>query len=166
MSENDTRRTKTPRKRATTAVDTSALKRTPVTGESSTRKRTTKKTAATAIVAAGSTTAVPSSVAAAPKIPERAPEVAAIVHPTSAPAASVTPASGPGRPVSVATGTRPDPVIARVVDGEERRRMIAEAAYHKFLRRGPGNGTPMQDWIEAEAEIDALLAEQQIVRAQ
>jgi hypothetical protein len=44
--------------------------------------------------------------------------------------------------------------------------MIAEAAYHKFLQRGPGNGSPAQDWIEAEAEIDALLAEQHIVRAQ
>jgi hypothetical protein len=44
--------------------------------------------------------------------------------------------------------------------------MIAEAAYHKFLQRGPGNGTPAQDWQEAESEIDALLAEQRIVRTQ
>jgi hypothetical protein len=43
------------------------------------------------------------------------------------------------------------------ISSEERRRMIAEAAYYRALRRSLGEGNPDRDWIEAEAEIDALL---------
>ncbi|HZM68891.1 MAG TPA: DUF2934 domain-containing protein [Candidatus Cryosericum sp.] len=43
------------------------------------------------------------------------------------------------------------------ISSEERRRMIAEAAYYRALRRSVGEGSPDRDWIEAEAEIDALL---------
>jgi hypothetical protein len=39
----------------------------------------------------------------------------------------------------------------------ERRRLIAEAAYFKAERRGFAAGGELEDWIEAEAEIDALL---------
>ncbi len=39
----------------------------------------------------------------------------------------------------------------------ERRRMIAEAAYFRAVRRGFGEGSAEQDWYEAEAEIDATL---------
>lgn len=45
------------------------------------------------------------------------------------------------------------------VSVEERHRMIAEAAYYKALERGPEGTDPYRDWIEAEAEIDALLLE-------
>ena len=61
---------------------------------------------------------------------------------------------------------RPDPVVVRAISREERHRMIAEAAYHKSLSRAPGQGTPSRDWYEAEAEIDALLAEQHVTREQ
>ena len=44
------------------------------------------------------------------------------------------------------------------VDDDERRRLIAEAAYYRALRRGFTNGSPESDWLEAEAEIVALLA--------
>lgn len=44
------------------------------------------------------------------------------------------------------------------IDEDERRRMIAEAAYYRALRRGFANGSPETDWLEAEAEIVALLA--------
>jgi hypothetical protein len=40
---------------------------------------------------------------------------------------------------------------------QERHRMICEAAYYRALRRGFRNGSPDQDWREAEAEIDAIL---------
>ena len=40
---------------------------------------------------------------------------------------------------------------------EERRRMIAESAYYRAQRRGFRAGNPDLDWIEAEAEIDAML---------
>lgn len=41
---------------------------------------------------------------------------------------------------------------------EERYRMIAEAAYFRAQRRGFVGGDPVQDWLEAEAEIDRMLA--------
>ena len=30
---------------------------------------------------------------------------------------------------------------------------IAEAAYHRFLRRGGNNGSEFEDWIEAERQL-------------
>src|SRR5690606_26298436 len=39
---------------------------------------------------------------------------------------------------------------------EERRRMIAEAAYYKALNRGFQGGDPVEDWLAAEREIDAM----------
>jgi cell division septum initiation protein DivIVA len=44
------------------------------------------------------------------------------------------------------------------VTAEERQRMIAEAAYFRAERRGFVGGDPVQDWLEAEAEIDRMLA--------
>ncbi len=43
------------------------------------------------------------------------------------------------------------------VTAEERRRLIAEAAYFKAERRGFVCGGELEDWVEAEAEVDALL---------
>jgi hypothetical protein len=40
------------------------------------------------------------------------------------------------------------------VTPDERHRMIAEAAYHRAEKRGFMNGDPMQDWLEAEAQIE------------
>ena len=42
---------------------------------------------------------------------------------------------------------------------EERHRQIAEAAYFKAERRGFQAGSPVRDWLEAEAEIDAMMSE-------
>jgi hypothetical protein len=39
---------------------------------------------------------------------------------------------------------------------EERWEVIAVAAYHKAEKRGFAQGNELQDWIEAEKEIDAL----------
>jgi hypothetical protein len=47
---------------------------------------------------------------------------------------------------------------AIAIGDDERRRMIAEAAYYRAQRRGFTNGSPETDWLEAEAEIVALLA--------
>ncbi len=41
---------------------------------------------------------------------------------------------------------------------EERDRLIRVAAYHKAEARGFQGGDPTQDWLEAEAEVDAELA--------
>ena len=44
------------------------------------------------------------------------------------------------------------------VSADQRRQMIAEAAYFRAERRGFG-GDPLKDWYEAEAEVDARLRE-------
>lgn len=43
------------------------------------------------------------------------------------------------------------------VDVDARRRLIAECAYLRAERRGFTGGSPEQDWLEAEMEIDQLL---------
>ena len=40
---------------------------------------------------------------------------------------------------------------------EERWQVIAVAAYHKAEKRGFAPGDELQDWVEAEKEIDTLL---------
>lgn len=42
--------------------------------------------------------------------------------------------------------------------GEERQRLIAIAAYYRAEARGFAPGHEKQDWLDAEAEIDALLS--------
>jgi hypothetical protein len=44
-----------------------------------------------------------------------------------------------------------------LVTTDDRQRYIAEAAYYKAEKRGFTVGGELADWIEAEAEIDALL---------
>jgi hypothetical protein len=44
-----------------------------------------------------------------------------------------------------------------LVTAEDRQRFIAEAAYFKAEKRGFTDGAELADWVEAEAEIDALL---------
>ena len=45
-----------------------------------------------------------------------------------------------------------------VLSPDERRHMIELAAYLRAERRGFAGGTPEQDWFEAEAEVDRMLA--------
>jgi hypothetical protein len=45
------------------------------------------------------------------------------------------------------------------VSANQRRQMIAEAAYFRAERRGFRGGDPLKDWFEAEAEVDAQLQE-------
>ena len=40
---------------------------------------------------------------------------------------------------------------------EQRHCMIAEAAYYRAERRGFDGGDPVADWLDAEAETEALL---------
>jgi hypothetical protein len=73
--------------------------------------------------------------------------------------ASGTTARAKSRPPAPASGrTRARPQKAGAVDPAERQRLIAEAAYFKAERRGFAGGGELADWIEAEAEIDALLS--------
>jgi len=43
---------------------------------------------------------------------------------------------------------------------DERHQMISFAAYMKAEKRGFKNGDPMQDWVNAEREVDAWLKTQ------
>lgn len=51
---------------------------------------------------------------------------------------------------------RPKPVA---VSSEQRRDYVAVAAYYIAARRGFAAGDPMQDWVQAEAEVDRLLGD-------
>jgi hypothetical protein len=44
------------------------------------------------------------------------------------------------------------------ISAEQRLGMIAETAYFKAEKRGFSGGNPLDDWLAAETEIDALLA--------
>jgi hypothetical protein len=45
------------------------------------------------------------------------------------------------------------------VPAEQRRNYVKMAAYYIAERRGFAPGNPLEDWVQAEAEIDRLLAE-------
>ena len=55
------------------------------------------------------------------------------------------------------TGATPGP---RTLTPEERRQMIAQAAYHHAEKRGFTSGDPLADWLEAETGIDKQLTDQ------
>jgi hypothetical protein len=48
-----------------------------------------------------------------------------------------------------------------IVTPEQRYRMICDAAYFRAERRGFVGGNAVQDWLDAESEIDGLLREMQ-----
>ncbi len=50
------------------------------------------------------------------------------------------------------------------VPPEQRRNYIEMAAYYIAERRGFAPGNPLEDWVQAEAEIDRLLAEGRLGR--
>ena len=44
------------------------------------------------------------------------------------------------------------------ISEDQRRGMIAEKAYLKAEQRGFAGGDPLEDWLAAESEVDALLS--------
>ena len=66
-------------------------------------------------------------------------------------------------PVSAVAGTRKKAPAAKgtrsrkSISSEERSHLIAEKAYLRAERRGFRGGDPVEDWLEAEAEVDAML---------
>ena len=63
------------------------------------------------------------------------------------PASRKKPASAAARKKS---GTR---AASPIVSAEEMHRMVAEAAYYRWLDRGPGGGDADSDWAWAEREV-------------
>lgn len=58
---------------------------------------------------------------------------------------------------SPAYSSRSQLILVDKVTTEERERMIAEAAYYLAEGRGFQGGDHIQDWLEAESEIDHRL---------
>lgn len=50
-------------------------------------------------------------------------------------------------------------VRSTVPASDERRKLIAETAFLKAERRGFKGGDPVDDWLEAEREVDASLTD-------
>lgn len=63
----------------------------------------------------------------------------------------------PAGPDTGAAEAAPVPAGGGGITPEERKRMIAEAAYYRAERRGFATGSEMDDWIQAETDIDRLI---------
>ncbi len=55
------------------------------------------------------------------------------------------------------TGAAPVVVERRTISSQERRRLIAMAAYYRAQRVGFGKTNPVDDWLLAEREVDAMM---------
>jgi len=127
---------------------------------SSVAKKTTAKKSAVETGASAETTAKTAvkkavaktpAVKAAVKKPDAKKSDAKKIATPKAAAAELKPANAPvTRKAAAKKKTLP-------VSPEHRYHMIATAAYFKAERRGFAGGYEMQDWISAEAEVDAQL---------
>lgn len=48
-------------------------------------------------------------------------------------------------------------VTKTTITSDERRRLIALAAYYRAERKGFGKTNPVEDWLLAESEVDAMI---------
>jgi len=121
------------------------------------KKTTAKKTVATKTVAtkkvAASKKAVAKTTPPAPPRPTSSPT--STTRPRAAVAPQRKPASTPQS--SLPLGERPITPKPTAVSPEQREAMIQEAAYYKAERRNFAPGFELQDWAEAEWEIDEQL---------
>ncbi|HWS11309.1 MAG TPA: DUF2934 domain-containing protein [Rhodocyclaceae bacterium] len=79
------------------------------------------------------------------------------VEPAVAPAAK--PAKAPAKPRATRSKSAASAVSNAIqLTPEERHRVVAEAAYFIAERRGFAGGSPIEDWLQAEADIDRMLA--------
>ncbi len=66
-------------------------------------------------------------------------------------------ATAPGKTRRKTATTAKSAKPRQAITPEERQRLIAQAAYLRAESRGFTGGSPEQDWLEAEIEIDAML---------
>lgn len=79
------------------------------------------------------------------------------VEPAVAPAAK--PAKAPAKPRAKRSESAASAVSNAIqLTPEERHRVVAEAAYFIAERRGFAGGSSIGDWLQAEADIDRMLA--------
>jgi len=81
-------------------------------------------------------------------------------EPAKAPAKKVAAPKGNGEAVTRRSPAKAAPAMGGVTP-EQRYRMICDAAYFRAERRGFVGGNALQDWLDAESEIDELLRSMQ-----
>lgn len=70
--------------------------------------------------------------------------------------AALAPVALPTAKPAPAPSQKPAPKKGANLTAEERHQRIAEAAYYLALKKGPSSD-PNQNWLEAEAQIDAAI---------
>lgn len=65
------------------------------------------------------------------------------------------------RETSTNRGRRSGIALEGTTGPGERRRMVAEAAYYRYVRRGFVHGHDLDDWLAAEADLDSGGLDQQ-----
>jgi hypothetical protein len=114
------------------------------------------KPAAKPVVAAAKPVA-PKAVAA-PAAKKAVVKVAPKVAPMPVAAAPVVKAAAPAAPVVKAKAPAKKKAVARTIDPGQRANYIEVAAFYIAERRGFTPGNPEQDYLDAAAEIDGLIA--------
>jgi hypothetical protein len=109
----------------------------------------TTKSVTKAAAGKGAATVATAGTAKAKPVPKAKPEPAA----KAASASKATPKAAAAKPV------RSPVKKPAVVSAEQRRNYVEVAAYHIAERRGFAPGNPVDDWAQAEAEIDRLIAD-------
>ena len=101
------------------------------------------------------------SVKKAPASVKRAPAPTAVSAAKAKPAPKAVAATKPkpAAPLAGAKAVRPRAKKPANVSAEQRRNYVEVAAFYIAERRGFAAGDPLQDWVQAETEIDRLIAE-------
>ena len=90
-----------------------------------------------------------------------APKAKVAARPAPAPKPKQAPKAAP-KSTPKDSAAKPARTRAKKIGGvpaEQRRHYIEMAAYYIAERRGFAPGNPLEDWVQAEAEIDRLLVE-------
>ncbi len=66
-------------------------------------------------------------------------------------------AAEPKAPAPLAPPAPPAATPRKTISNDERRRLIQIAAYHRAERVGFGKTDPVENWLVAEREIDAMM---------
>jgi len=109
------------------------------------------------------------TVAAKARAPKPEPAAKAVPKANPRTASKATPKTASKAAPKAASKARTAKAVARseapaAVPPEQRRNYIEMAAYYIAERRGFAPGDPLEDWVQAEAEIDRLLAEGRLGR--
>jgi Protein of unknown function (DUF2934) len=96
-----------------------------------------------------------------PRSPEIAKEIPKVIKADEKVAATAPPGARAKSPTPRVRKKAVDAPVNVAISEDVRRGMIAEAAYLRAERRGFAPGHEDEDWLAAEAEVDALLKARQ-----